>query len=324
MIKLVMAVLLQILGAAGFPAHAQQDWPNKPIRIISPGSPGSTSDVLGRIILDPVSRGLGTTFLFEYKPGAGTTVAAEYVAKSSPDGYTFMVNSAAGFGIAPTLYKNLKYDTAKDFAGVARLVTTPNVLAVTNDLPARNIRELIAYAKANPGKINNGVGGGFGTSFHLSAVMFAQMAGIEIVHVPYKGNSNSVQALIAGEIQMSVDNLATMVPSIKSGRLRALAVTSAIRSRELPDVPTMIEAGIPGYEVNSWFGVVGPVGIPRSILDRFHGELAKSLSTPQIVEQMRKLGSEPAVMNPSEFDAFYRSEIARWAPVVMASGATAQ
>jgi tripartite-type tricarboxylate transporter receptor subunit TctC len=198
----------------------------------------------------------------------------------------------------------------------------PNLLVVSKDVPARTVSELVAYAKANPGKINYATSGA-GTSFHLSAVLFAQSGGLDIVHVPYKTNNASNLALISGEVQMAFDNLITVLPHVRSGALRALAITTAQRSPDAPDVPTMIEAGGPNYDVSSWFGLAGPAGTPRPIVERLSGEIARAMASAEVAGTLRKLGANPAYMGPADFLAFNRAELARWTPVVKASGATA-
>jgi tripartite-type tricarboxylate transporter receptor subunit TctC len=300
---------------------AAQTWPQRPIRLVSPGAPGTTSDLLVRVIFEPVAKALGQPYVLDFKPGAGTTLAVSDVAKSAPDGYSFITGSVAGLAIAPSLYAKLAYDPMKDFEHVALLVKMPNLLVVNNGVPAKNVQELVAHAKANPGKLNYATSGA-GTSFHLSAVLLAQAAGIDLVHVPYKNNTASNTAIIAGDVHMVFDNLITVLPYVRAGKLRALAITTAQRSPDAPDVPTMIEAGIPHFDVSSWFGLAGPLGTPRAIVDRMAAEVSRSMTSPEVSAALRKLGANTAFMGPADFRAFNRDEIARWAPVVKASGAT--
>lgn len=309
-----------LLGAAAGPAAAQDDWPRRPIRLILPAGPGGTSDILLRGMSEAVGKALGQPLVFESRAGAGGTLAATLTAQSEADGYTLMVASAATHGIAPFMYK-LKFDPDKNVTGIAHLAFTPNVLYVRKDAAFRSVRELIAYARANPKKLNYSSSGA-GTSLHLAAVQFNLAAGIEAVHVPYTGAAPSMQAVLAGDIAYSFENAIAVIGQIRGGTLLPLAVTTATRSPQLPDVPTVAESGLPGFDVSGWFGIVAPGGVPRPIVDKLANAFETSLRSTQVVEHVRKLGAELRYIGPREFDAFMKNERLKWEPVVKASGAS--
>ena len=309
-----------LLGATAGPAAAQDDWPRRPIRLILPAGPGGTSDILLRGMSEPIGKALGQPLVFESRAGAGGTLAATLAAQSEPDGYTVMVASAATHGIAPFMYK-LKFDMEKNVTGIAHLAFTPNVLYVRKDATFRSVRELITYAKANPKKLNYSSSGA-GTSLHLSAVQFNLAAGIEAVHVPYSGAAPSMQAVLAGDIAYSFENAIAVMGQFRAGTLLPLAVTTSTRSPQLPDVPTVAESGLPGFDVSGWFGIVAPGGVPRPIVDKLAAAFESALKNPQVLESVRKLGAEPRYMGPRDFDAFMKVERQKWEPVVKASGAS--
>lgn len=301
-------------------AWSQADWPSKPLTFISP-APASSAEYLPRIIYEPVARALGTVLIIDYKQGLGGTLALEAVARSAPDGYTLGLPSLGSLGIATTVQaSSLRYDPLNDFAGVARLVTTGNVIAANKDLPVGSIRELIDYAKARPGKLNFGAIAGFGTSYHLAWVLFAKRAEIDVAQIPFKGVTDAMQAVVGGDVELTMSNTNTLLAMIQSGRMKALAVTSAMREPSLPNVPTMIESGITGYEATSWFGVVVRAGTPQAVIDRLGAATLKSLRDPQVIASLRKIGVTPYPQGGKEFEAFYRAEISRWAQVVKDSG----
>lgn len=300
-------------------ASAQDNWPSKPIMIVSPGAPGSSSEILIRAIFEPVSRKLGVQILPDFKPGAGTTIAAKHTASQPADGYTFFLASVAPLAIAPRVFVNAQYDPLADFTGVAQLTATQNILFLNKDVPANSLADFVALAKATPGKLNLGIGGA-GTSYHMASILFTQSAGIDVAPIVYKTNVEAVQAVLAGEVDASFDNLITVVPHVQSGAVKALAVSSAQRDPRLPDVPTMIEAGIPGYDVTSWFGLVAPAGTPPAIVERMSAEVAEVLKDPKTVEMIENLGNSVVYKDPAAFDAFFRAENARWKPIVEASG----
>jgi tripartite-type tricarboxylate transporter receptor subunit TctC len=300
-------------------AQAPSDWPQRPVKIILPAGPGGTSDILMRLMTDSLGKSLGQPVVLEHRPGAGGTLAATLVAQSEPDGYTLMVNSAATHGIAPWMYR-LKFDPDKDVAGVAQLAFTPNVLYVRKDSPFKSVRDLVAYGKANPGKLNYSSSGS-GTSLHLSSVLFSMSAGIETVHIPYNGAAPAMTAVLAGDVAYSFENAISVMGQIRGGAVRPLAVTTATRSPQLPDVPTVMESGVPGFSVSGWFGIVAPGATPRAVVDKLTAAFERAVKDPQIMEQIRKLGAEPEYLGPRAFDAFMRSERQKWEGPVKSSGA---
>ena len=309
------AIFSAILGLAALlaplSARPQANWPSKPLVVISP-APGSSADFLPRIVYEQVAKELGTVLVMDFKQGLGGTIALEAVARSAPDG---------SLGIASTIQgKTLRYDPMKDFAAVARLVTTGNVIAVNKDVPINTIPELIAYAKEHPGKLNFAAIAGFGTSYHLAWVLFAKRVGIDVVQIPFKGVADATQATMAGDVQLIMSNTNTLLSAIQSGRLRALAVTTAAREPSLPNVPTMSESGLPGYEATSWFGTIVRAGTPPAIVERLSAVTLKVMQDPKVIAQLQKIGLDPYPQNNKDFDAFYLSEITRWSQVVKDSG----
>ena len=301
------------------PAQAQSDWPRRPVKILLPAGPGGTSDILLRLVTESVGRSLGQPVVPEYKPGAGGTLAATLAAQAEPDGYTLMMSSAATHGIGPWMY-NLKFDPDKDVAGIAHLAFTPNVLYVRKDSPFKSVRDLVGYAKSNPKNVNYSSSGS-GTTTHLGSVLFATAAGIDTVHVPYNGAPPAMQAVLAGDVAFSFENAISIMGQIRGGTVLPLAVTSASRSTQLPDVPTVAESGVPNFSVATWFGIVAPGGTPRPIVDKVASAFERALREPQVIEQIRKLGAEPHYLGPREFDAFMRGERQKWEAPVKASGA---
>ena len=301
-----------------------QAWPTKPLTVISP-APGTSGDFVPRIIYEAVAKDLGTSLIIDYKQGLGGTLALEAVARSAPDGYTIGVPSLGSLGIATTMQaKALRYDPLKDFPGVARLVTTGNVLVVGKDVPVNTVPELIAYAKARPGKLNFGAIAGFGTSYHLAWVLFAKQTGINVVQVPFKGATDAIQATIGGDIQFIMSNTNTLLPAVQGGRMKAIAVTTPTLELSLPNVPTMAESGMKDFEATSWFGAVVRAGTPQPVLDRLEAATLKALKDPEVIAKLAKIGLDPYPSSGKAFDAFYRAEIARWGQVVKESGFTTQ
>jgi tripartite-type tricarboxylate transporter receptor subunit TctC len=315
------AAVLLIGALAAGPALAQS-FPAKPVRIVVGFAPGGTTDITGRVMAQRFTEQIGQTALVENRPGAGGNIGAEFVAKSPPDGYTLLLTSIANQAISPSLYAKLPFDAVKDFTPISQLIAIPNVFVVHPSLPVKTVKEFIALAKKRPGAISF-ASAGTGTSVHLSGEMFKVMAGVDIVHVPYKGSSPAMQDLIGGHTQLVFDNLPFVLPFIKAGKVRALAVTTTARNAALPDVPTMIEAGVPGYEVNSWFGLAAPANLPAPILDRWYAETVRALKNPDTQQRFGDLGATIIGSTPADFGAFIRVEIAKWAKIVKASGARA-
>ncbi len=307
-----------MLAAAGH--AAAQPWPTKPIRYVVPFAPGGTTDILARTVGDKLAVALGQPVIIENKPGAGGGVGAEFVAKSAPDGYTIMGGTISTHAINASLYKNLPYDPVKDFVPIVLIARVPNMLVVNIDVPAKSVPELIALLKASPGKYTFASSGN-GTSQHLSGELFKSMSGTEMQHIPYKGSPPALQDVMGGQVTMTFDNITTAWTLAKAGKLRALAVTTATRSSVAPDVPTLAEAGLPGFEVGSWQGVFAPAGTPPDIVRRLNAEIVKILNLPDVKEKLAALGAELAPNTPEEFAAMVKAEVAKWADVVKKSGA---
>jgi tripartite-type tricarboxylate transporter receptor subunit TctC len=307
--------------AAGSVAQAQaQAYPTRPVRLIIPFSAGGAADVPGRILADRLSPVLGQQLVIENRPGAGSTIGAESAARAAPDGYTLFMISNTHF-VSAGLYKKLAYDSLNDFTPITQITSAPNVLIVHPSLPAKNVKELIALAKSRPGQINYASSGN-GSTQHLTGALFSKMAGINMTHIPYRGSGPVTADLLAGQVQVGFPGIAGMLPHIKSGRLRALGVTSSKRSPELPDVPTIAEAGVKGYEMVAWFGIAGPKGLPRELQMRLHGDLLKVLKTPEMQKALANAGQQVAYQErPEQFYDFMKVEAAKWAKVVQESGA---
>lgn len=296
-------------------------YPDKPIRLVVPFPPGGTTDLLGRVLATRLSETLGQQVVVDNRPGAGGTIGSDVVAKAPADGYTLLFGTVGTQSINATLYKKLPFDAQKDFSPVALFAGVPNILVVNPNVPARNVRELVSYAKANPGKLNMGSAGN-GTTNHLSGELFKSMAGIEIVHVPYKGSGPAMADLLANQVQLMFDNLPGSLPHVKAGRLRALAVTSATRSPALPDVPTMAEAGISGYEADVWFGVVAPRGLPPAVASRLSQEITRIAQDKAMRDKLVHAGASPLTSTPEQFSVLIRRDTDKWAKLVRESGAS--
>lgn len=312
----LMLALCLVLAGSG--AALAQTWPARPIRIIVPQSPGGSTDQVARPFGKLLGESLGTSVFIENRPGAGSVVGTDLVAKAAPDGYTLLA-VAVSFAISPSLYKKLPFDPLRDFAPVALLASFPNVLVVSASLPVKSVQELIVYAKANPGKLNYG-SSGIGSGTHLSMELFRNMAAIEMVHVAYKGGAPAVNALLAGEVQVKFATIATAISQIKAGKLRALAVSSKGRVAVLPEVPTIAEAGLQGYEYDSWIGLLAPAKTPRAVVERLAAEAAKAINAPDLKALFALEGAEPVGNSPDEFAASLQMEVARWKKLVEAAG----
>lgn len=317
---LTIVASLFTLAAVAAPTFAQSDWPKRPIRVILPSGPGGTSDIFMRLLSDNVSKTLGQPVVVDNKPGAGGTLAATLVAQAEPDGYTLMMNSVATHAIGPAMYK-LKFDPEKNVTAVARLAYVANILYVRKDSPFKNVRELITYAKANPGKLNY-ASSGAGTSVHLAAVEMSLLSGLDMVHIPYNGAAPSMQAVLSGDAAFSFENSMSIMGQIRGGSVVPLAVTTSRRIPQLANVPTMIESGAQGFDISTWFGIVAPGGTPKPIVDKVAAAFEHALKDPQIADQINKLGADPQFMPPAEFHAYMTSERQKWAAIVKASGAT--
>jgi tripartite-type tricarboxylate transporter receptor subunit TctC len=300
---------------------AAQTWPAKPPRLLVGFVPGGGVDQTARITSAKLGEIWGLPITVENKTGAGGTIAADAAAKSAPDGYTLVLCNIGSHGIGPSLYKKLPYDAVKDVTYIGLIGLTPNVMAVHPSVPAASVAEFIAYARANPGRISYG-SSGVGTSTHLGVELFRSMTGIQIVHVPYKGGAASSADLVAGQIQLVITNLPEQVGYIKSGRTRALGVSTARRSPQFPDVPAIGET-VPGYEVTVWYGLCGPGGMAQPLVEKINADLVKAVTSPDTTKRLSDVGIEPAPGTPEQFAEFARAEQAKWARVVKDSGASA-
>ena len=300
-------------------SFAQTPYPTKPIRMVNPFPPGGPVDVVGRPVFDRLRASLGQPVIVDYRAGAGSIIGSEIVAKAPPDGYTFLA-TAGQHAINPSVYAKLPYDTLRDFAPVSMLATAPYVVALHPSVPAANLRALIALAKSRPGKMNF-ASASPGSGFHLAGEMFKLMAGVDIVHVPYKGGAPAATALLTGEVDMMFSSTAPVLPYITSGRIRALAVTTRERFAQLPNVPTIAEAGLPGFEAQAWYGVFAPAATPREIVLRFSEAIDRVLKTPEMRQIYAPSGLEPAGGTPQQFSTRVVTDLQKWAKVAKASGA---
>jgi tripartite-type tricarboxylate transporter receptor subunit TctC len=314
-------VLGAMLLAGASLSFAAQPYPAKVIRYVVPFPAGGPLDIVARALGQELNRSWGQPVIVDNRPGAGGNIGAELVARSPADGYTILMGAVSTHAINVTLYRKLPYDPVKDFAPVTLITSVPNVLVVHPAVPARNVRELIALAKSQPGQLNF-ASGSTGSAGHLAGELFKTMAGVDMAHIPYKGAAPAVVDLIAGHVSLMFDNLASALPNIKGNRVRALAVTTLRRSPFLPEVPTVSEAGLRGFDVGTWFGVFAPAGTPPDIVNKLNAEIARILRTPGMKERLAGLGAEPQPDTPAEFAALVRSEIAKYAQIVKASGAT--
>jgi tripartite-type tricarboxylate transporter receptor subunit TctC len=322
---LLIASLGASLGLAGLPVLAQSAWPNKPVKIIVPFAPGGTTDILARAIAPELAKAFGQSFVVENRTGAGGNLGADAVAKSPADGYTLLMGTVGTHAINKALYPKMPYDSQKDFAPITLVAGVPNVMIMGTDKAASlgitSVPEFIKYAKANPGKLSMASSGN-GTSIHLSGELFKSMTGTFMTHIPYRGSGPALLDVMGGNVDVMFDNLPSAIPLIKSGKLKAFAVTSAQRSSAL-DVPTLEEAGkLKGFDASSWFGLLAPAGTPPEIVSRIQQEVAKSLGTPAIKEKLQAQGAIPGGNTPAQFTDFINAEHVKWAQVVKASGAT--
>jgi tripartite-type tricarboxylate transporter receptor subunit TctC len=315
-LALVCAPLLCVLFAS---AHAQP-WPSKPIRYIVPFAPGGTTDILGRMVAAGLASSLGQPVVVENKPGQAGSIGAAELARAAPDGYTVGGGTISSHAINVTLYPKLPYDPVKDFAPITMLATLPNMLIVHPSLNVASVRELVDLLKANPNKYSFGSAGN-GTSQHISGELFKIMTGTQMQHIPYKGSGPMIPDLLAGTIQLSFENITTAYPQVKGGKLKALAVTSSKRSFVAPEVPTMAEAGLAGYDISSWQAMYAPAGTPRDIVARLHAEAVKALRSPENQKRLSELGLDAGGMSPEELAALMRADIPRLGKVVRESGA---
>ncbi len=320
MIKSLLATVAIVTAALCGTAHAQ-NYPSKPVTIVVPFSPGGATDIMARTLAEPLGKRLGQPVIVENRTGAGTMIASEHVSKATPDGHTLLL-AASSLGIAPSLYSKVNYDPVKDFTPISLVASVVHVLSVHPSVPAKNVSELIAWVKANPTKANYGSVGA-GTSTHLESELFATMAGVKMQHIPYKGSAPALMDLVGGNLPIMFDAYASSGPFIRENKIRLLAVTTAQRSKLLPDVPTVAESGLPGYEAMPWLGLVAPAGTPNAVVNKVHAELMEVLKDAAVQEKFRSLGLDIIGNKPAEFADFIKKDIVKWAKVVKDSGAKA-
>jgi len=313
------AMLLATLCATTS-AQPSAGYPSRPVKLVIPFPPGGPLDIIGRAIAQKASEDWGQSVVVDNRPGAGGNIGADLVAKSPPDGYTILMGALSTHAVNPSLYGTMPYDAVKDFAPISLVAVTPNVLVVNASLPVSSAKEFVAYAKANSGKLAFGSGSN-GSAGHLAGELFKVDTGTDIVHVPYKGGAPATQALLAGDTQFMFDNLANAMPQVKAGKLKALAVTTALRSKLAPELPTMAEAGLAGFDISTWFGLLAPAGTPKDVIAKWNAEVTKILNSPDMRERLTAQGAEPAPTTPEQFAAFIQSEIPKYARIVKISGA---
>ena len=323
-LQAVTAVLRSSLAVIAFSAafcpfaYAQSPYPARPVRIIAPSAAGGAADTLARVIAQPLSERIGQPVLVDARPGAGTIVGTEAVAKAAADGHTLLIGLPA-LTINPSIYKTLPYEAERDFAAITQALSQPNLFVVHPSLPARTVRQLIDLAKARPGELAYG-SSGVGASSHLTVELFLLMSGTRMLHVPYKGPTPAVIDLLAGRVALAAPSTIATINHVRSGRLRALGVTTAKRVAALPDIPTIAESGVPGYESVSWFGVLAPAGTPQDVIARLHRDIVEILRTADVRERFAKDGTEVVASSPQAFESYMRSERVKWARVVKAAG----
>lgn len=292
-----------------------QSYPTRPIKLVVPFPPGGGSDPVARIVGEKVGEALGQPVVIENRPGANGTVGNALVAKAEPDGYTLLLGAAGALTVAPHVYKKVQFDTLKDFEPISLAGTVPFILAVYPGVPVNSLRELTAFAKANPGKLNFGSSGTGGLP-HLAGEIYKSMAGVDIVHVPYKGGGPAITALITGEVQVLFSDVGLMVPLLKAGKIKAIAVTSDVRSAAVPDIPTMKESGLPAYQISTWWGILAPAGTPRPIIDKLNAEVRKALELPDVKERFATMWVVPSPTTTEQFATRIHQEYDKWAQVV--------
>lgn len=318
----VIAAAAAILGTAlsGAPAFAQDKWPSKPITLVVPFPAGGTTDIVARLTGQALSHELGQQVVVDNRPGAGGNIGAQIVARAQANGYTLLMGTVGTHAINAALYKKMPFDHIKDFVPISRAAAVPNVLVTNPARPFKTVQEVIAYGKANPGKLSFASSGN-GTSIHLAGELFKSMTGVEMQHVPYKGSAPALTDLMAGQTDIMFDNLPSAMQFIKAGKLRAIAVTTPTRAPELPDLPTIAEAGIPGFDASSWFGLFAPAGTPPEIVKRINDALHKVMATTDLKKSIMEQGGEPIAETSEVFAKFIQAETEKWAKVVKESGA---
>jgi len=313
------AVLVVVATVSPAVANAQA-YPTRPIRLVVPFPAGGSLDVVARAIGQKLTEAWGQPVVIDNRPGAGGNIGADLVAKSAPDGYTILEGALSTHAVNVSLYAKMPYDPIKDFAPITLVAVTPNVLVLNASYPVNSVPELLAYARANPGKLSFGSGSN-GSAGHLAGELFKTEAGVDMVHIPYKGGAPALQALLAGETQLMFDNLANSAAQLKAGKLKALAVTTAKRSSLIPELPTLSETGLPGFDIYTWWGFMAPAGTPKEIVAKWNAEVTRILNSPEMKAFFAQQGAEPAPDSPEQFAALIRSEISKYAKIVKQSGA---
>jgi tripartite-type tricarboxylate transporter receptor subunit TctC len=322
MIRLLRALPIAVAACLTWAGAGAQDYPNRPVKIIVPFGAGGPADLYSRVLAQHLSEALKQSFVVEDRPGAGSVIGTDAVAKSAPDGYTLLAMSNT-HTTNESLLPNKPFQLMRDFVAVTPINSSDLVMVVHPSVPVKNLQEFIALAKGKPGALNY-ASSGPGTPYHMAGELFKAMSGTDIVHVPHKGSGEARNSVLGGHVQMMFDAVPTMAENIKSGQVRALGVTGTKRSAVLPDVPTIAEAGVPGYESTIWLGLMAPIGTPKPIVDKLNGEIAAIMRRPDIVQAWAALGAEPTFMSPEQFEAFLRKDIEKWANVVKISGAKAE
>lgn len=322
MLKKLSSILLCTLGLATAPAHSQSDYPTRPIHIVVASAPGGAADTLARLIGQKLTEAWGQPYIVDNKPGAGANLGAEYAARSTGDGYTLLLAAAGFMTVNPSIYPNLPFDPVKDFAPVSLIVKAPLLLVTHPRIPATSIRELIAYAKANPGKLTIGQPGS-GTAQHLGGVFFANAAGIDVLQVPYKGSAPVTNDLLGGVVDLQFDNMVTLISHVKAGKLRALGVSSNKRVPVMPEVPTIAESGLAGFETGTWYGIVAPASTPRPIVEKLNREIVRIIALPDVQEKLLAQGLQPFPTTPAEYSNLIQTEIQKYAKIVKQAGVKA-
>ena len=307
-----------LIAAAAGGSFAQTSYPNRPVRMVVPSSAGGGIDIVARMVAPRLAERLGQQVVIDNRPGAGTMIGIEAAAKSAPDGYTLLMGVST-LAINPAIYKIVPYDAMRDFAPITQAVSAPNILVVHPSVPVNTVKELIAFARARPGQLNF-ASAGTGTNPHLTMELFLSMAGLKMVHIPYKGSAPAIVDLIAGHVGVMTATILTGLPHVRSGRLRGLATSGAKRSAAVPELPTVAEAGVPGYEAAQWYGLLAPAHTPKDIIARLHGEMVRILQLPEVKERLSGDGAEPVGNTPEEFGRYIRAEIEKWARVARDAG----
>jgi tripartite-type tricarboxylate transporter receptor subunit TctC len=310
-----ITVAAAALCATSMLVDAAQPYPSRPIRIVVAYTPAGTTDILARIVGQKMNEAWGQPVIIDNRPGANGNIGTEYAARTQPDGHTFLMTTAGPHGINPSLYRKLGYDAVKDFSAVSLVALVPNILVVNVSLPVKDVKGFIAHAKANPGKLSYGSPGA-GSTAHLSMELFKSMTGTNLVHVPYKGSAGVLTDVMSGQIAATMDNMPAYLPQVKAGKIRALAVSDAKRSPAVPDLPTVAEAGVPGYAASAWFGLVAPAATPKDVIAKLSAETARILQMPDVKARLADLGADAVGSTPEQFAAHIKAEIAKWAKVI--------